>query len=144
MYDTYSNKQKLCLDRILQDHGLYAPFQMNNNFRCIITLPSSSEILKVQSGQKLGNYSLENLQLEYETIDNIDLAQVSNLYSVGQSLSYEVVTLMKTSVWSFSSTLSNENVNIPRKSMRGLYFCLGPQVLKIVKISYIQIFMRLN
>ena len=33
MYDIYGIKQRKCLDRIISDHGLYATFQMNNNFR---------------------------------------------------------------------------------------------------------------
>lgn len=94
---------------------------MNNNFRYVITLPSSSEILKVHARQILGNYSLENLQLEYETVDNQDIVnQISNLYSLGRSLSSEHLTLMKTVVWSSSSTLINENINIPRISMSGI------------------------
>ena len=94
---------------------------MNNNFRYVITLPSSSEILKVHARQILGNYSLENLQMEYETVDNQDIAnQISNLYSLGRSLSSEHLTLMKTVVWSSSSTLINENINIPRISMSGI------------------------
>ena len=32
MFDIYGAKQ-ICLDKIIRDHGLYAPFQMNNNFR---------------------------------------------------------------------------------------------------------------
>ena len=80
MYGIYSKRQKICLDKIIADHGLYAPFSMNNNPRYIITLPSASEVLIAQGGETLGTYSLENIQLEYETIDNPDLAsQVSTL-----------------------------------------------------------------
>ena len=82
---------------------------MNNNFRYILTLPQSSEILVAQSGQTLGRYSLENLELEYETIENQDIANsVSSLYGSGRSLSYEHVTVMKTTVWAAASTLINE------------------------------------
>ena len=121
MYSTYGNKQRINLDYINQNHGLYSPFQMNNNFRYVIALPSASGILLAQIGETLGNYSLENLQLEYETIDNLDLAnEVSSTYAVGRSLSYEHITLMKTVVWPADSTLINENINVPRKSMRAI------------------------
>ena len=121
MYDIYGTKQKICLDKIIRDHGLYAPFQMNNNLRCIITLPKSSEIMVAQSGQTLGTYSLENLQLEYGTIKNQSVANdVSSLFATGRSLSYEYVTLMKTTVWAAASTLINENISIPRKSMKAI------------------------
>ena len=120
MFDIYGTKQKICLDRIISDHGLYATFQMNNNFRYIIT-PQSSEILAAQTGQTAGTYSLENLVLEYEAIENESIARsVSSLYSSGRSLSYEHVTLMKTVVWAAASTLINENINIPRKSMKAV------------------------
>ena len=120
MFDIYGTKQRISLDRIIADHGLYAPFQMNN-FRYIITLPQASEIMLAQSGQTLGNYSLENLELKYETIENQDIVDnVAFLYSYGRSLSYEHVTLMKTIVWASSSTLINENINIPRKLMKAI------------------------
>ena len=91
---------------------------MNNNFRYILTLPQSSEILIAQSGQTLGSYGLENLELEYETTENQDIANsVSSLYSSGRFLSFEHVTLMKTTVWAAVSTLIIKNVNIPRMSM---------------------------
>ena len=63
------------LDRILQDHGIYAPHQMNNNFWYSITFPKSEDILKPQSGQNVGNYTLETLEWEYKMIDNVELAQ---------------------------------------------------------------------
>ena len=71
VYSIYSNKQRICIDRIIRDNGLYAPFMMNNNFRYVITLPAASDILVAQGGETLGTYSLENIQLEYETIDNL-------------------------------------------------------------------------
>ena len=121
MYDIYGTKQKICLDKIIRDHGLYAPFHMNNNFRYIITLPQASEIMVAQTGQTLGNYSLENMELEYETIENQSVAnEVSSLFASGRSLSYEHVTLMKTTVWAAASTLINENITIPRKSMKAI------------------------
>ena len=94
---------------------------MNNNSRYIVTLPQSSEILVAQSGQTLGNYSLENLELEYETIDNSSIAEdISSLFASGRSLSYVHVTLMKTVTWSPASTLINENIDIPRKSKKAI------------------------
>ena len=90
MYNIFQKGQKLELDKVLLDHGLLATFWMDNNFRFIITLPPESEILVAQSGQKIGTYKLKNLQLEYETIGNRDIAnEVSSLYSPGRSLLYE-------------------------------------------------------
>ena len=119
MYDIYGTKQKIRLDKIIRDHGLYAPFQMNNNYGYIITLPKSSEIMVAQSGQTLATYSLENLQLEYETIESQSMANdVSSLFASGRSLSYEHITLMKTTIWEYMHVW--ENINIPRKSMKAI------------------------
>lgn len=139
MYDVYSNNQKICLDWILKDHGLYAPHQMNNNFKYVITLPESQNIMKVQLGQTVGEYSLEKLQLGYETINNIDLAQeTSNLYSVSRLLSYEHVIHIKKTKWSSSSMLINKNINVTN------CFYLDQQILQLVKILYIQTLLRSN
>ena len=124
----YEHKKKICFDKIIRDHRLYAQFYMNNNFRYIITLPSSSELMVIQSGQTLGTYTLEDLQLEYEIIENIYLAnEIAEKYAVCRSLSYEHITLMKTVVWTAASTLLNENINIPRKSMRSIVLLFTKQ-----------------
>ena len=94
---------------------------MINNFQYIITLPKASDIMVAQSGQSVGGYSLENLELEYETIENLDLAEeVLGNYSQGRSLSFNHVTLMKTVEWDKDVTLHNETINIPRKSMKAV------------------------
>ena len=80
MYKISSKKQRIRLGKVLSGHGLLATFQMNNNFRFIITLPPGSEVLVAQSGQKIGSYQLENIQLEYESIYNRDIA--SALYDI--------------------------------------------------------------
>ena len=82
----------------------------------------------VQSGQTLKSYTLEDLQLEYETIENMDLAnEIAEKYSIGRSLSYKHITFMKTVVWAAASTLLNENINIPRKSMRSIVLLFTKQ-----------------
>ena len=74
-----------------------------------------------QSGQSVGGYALENLELEYETIENGDLvSDVLSNYSTGRSLSYNHVTLMKTVEWDKDATLHNKTINIPRKTMKAV------------------------
>ncbi|CAB4000083.1 Hypothetical predicted protein [Paramuricea clavata] len=114
----YGTKLKKPIDKIIGDHGLYTPFTMNNNPLHILTLPEADEIMTAQGGQKVEGYKLENLELEYATIENDVLAsEVSRMYSTGRSLSYKHVTLMRTSNWDKDLTIVNENINIPRKSM---------------------------
>ena len=117
----YGTKLKKPIDKIICDHGLYTPFTMNNNPMYILTLPEADEIMTAQGGQKVEGYKLENLELEYETIENDVLAsEVSSMYTTGRSLSYKHVTLMRTSNWDKSLTIVNENINIPRKSMSAI------------------------
>ena len=121
MYDMHGTKQTIKLDKILKDHGFYAPYGMINNIQYIITLPKATDIMVAQSGQSVGGYTLENLELEYETVENQDLAdEVLNEYNVGRSLSSEHTTLMKTVEWNKDSTNVNKTINLPRKSMKAL------------------------
>ncbi|CAB4002825.1 Hypothetical predicted protein [Paramuricea clavata] len=121
IHSVYGSKLRKPIDKIIADHGLYTPFYMNNNPMYILTLPQSDEIMTAQGGEAKGNYKLDNLELEYETIENDALAsEVSRMYSTGRSLSYKHVTLMRTSNWDKDLTIVNENINIPRKSMSAI------------------------
>ena len=108
LFDIYGTKQKICLDEITRDYGLYAPFDMKNNFRFSIKLPESKDVLVAQSGEARGEHTLENLELEYETIKNQSIAnEISSLYSVGRSLRYDHVDHHAREEWSASSTIQN-------------------------------------
>ncbi|CAB3976964.1 Hypothetical predicted protein [Paramuricea clavata] len=121
LHSVYGSKLRKPIDKIIADHGLYTPFSMNNNPMYIMTLPQSDEIMTSQGGEAKGNYKLDNLELEYKTIENDALAnEVSRMYSTGRSLSYKHVTLMRTSNWDKDLTIVNENINIPRKSMSAI------------------------
>ncbi|CAB4011381.1 Hypothetical predicted protein [Paramuricea clavata] len=121
LHSVYGSKLRKPIDKIIADHGLYTPFYMNNNPMYILTLPQSDKIMTAQGGEAKGNYKLDNLELEYETIENDALAgEVSRMYSTGRSLSYKHVTLMRTSNWDKDLTIVNENINIPRKSMSAI------------------------
>ena len=75
--------------------------------------------MDAQAGQKVAGYVLQNLGLEYETIENMELAkEIQAGYHQGGSLSFERKSLMKTVVWGKDSTLINETIKIPKKSMR--------------------------
>ncbi|CAB4003949.1 Hypothetical predicted protein [Paramuricea clavata] len=121
LHSVYGFKLRKPIDKILADHGLYTPFSMNNNPMYILTLPQSDEIMTAQGGEAKGNYKLDNLELEYEAIENDTLAsEVSKMYSTRCSLSYKHVTLMRTSNWDKDLTIVNEKINIPRKSMSAI------------------------
>ena len=140
MFAVCGTKQRLRVGegKLLDNHGLYAPFYMNNNFQYILTLPSASSIMTAQGGGSVDTYALENLELEYETILNTDLAlEVSGVYSAGRSLSYEHATLMKTSEWDKALTLVNENVNLPRKSMKAIVLLFTKKTGRVGSEDYL-------
>lgn len=86
---------------------------MINNFQYILILPKSSNTLVVRSGSTVREHSLENIELEYETVDNQDLVDdVRSGYENGR-LSCEHTTRMKTVEWDKSSTTQNETINLP-------------------------------
>ena len=60
------------------------------------------------------------MQLEYETIDNKELAEnIRSRYMTGRTLSYEHVSLLKVEEWNKDLTVINETINTPNKSMKG-------------------------
>lgn len=65
----FADRVKIKLGKILNDHGLYAPFGMNSNIRYRIRLPSASDIMVAQSSQSVDGYTLEAIRLEYVTIE---------------------------------------------------------------------------
>ncbi|CAB3986788.1 Hypothetical predicted protein, partial [Paramuricea clavata] len=99
LFGVFGTKQKIRINKILKDHGLYAPHNMANDLQYVITLPAATEI----------------------SIDNIDLARkAEGLYGSKRELSFEHVTLMKKTEWSKDSTIINETINVPRRSMKAI------------------------
>ena len=94
---------------------------MTNDLQYVITLPTAAEIMNAQGEESVGGYTLENIELEYESIDNIDLARkAEGLYGSERELSFEHATLMKKTEWSKDSTIINETINVPRRSMKAI------------------------
>lgn len=123
IHGIYGKKQRMSVNKILEDHGLYAPHNMSHSFHYEITLPQASEVLVAQKSQTLGTYELQNVQLEYETIENKDIADtISASYTQSRSLHYEEVIHHKTFTCEASTTLVNEKINIPRSSMKAIIF----------------------
>ena len=77
--------------------------------------------MEAQSSQKVDGYTLENIELEYETINNMQIHnEITERYMKGRTLSYKHVTLLKSVKWDKGITLTNETINIPRKDMQGI------------------------
>lgn len=95
---------------------------MNNNFKYSILLPNAEDVLVAQSGSNIGTYSLKNIKLEYEVIDNFEKSEELNdqFGVIGTSLFYEHLTLARHYKWASSSTDINDTINNPRKSMKAI------------------------
>ena len=121
MFKVLGSKVSIKLGQILDNHGVYAPNKMVSDIQYKIRLPKADAIMVAQSGQVIAGYTLESLKLEYETIENPELAkQALSGYELGRSLTYEHVTLFRKTGWSKDVTLVNETVNLPRKSMKAI------------------------
>ena len=148
MYSLFGRKQRIKLCRVLEDTGLFVPNSMMNDLEYIIRLPPTSEVLVKQTGETAANYSLENLELEYETIMNDDLAnQITSMLSTGKSLIYEHVTMFKKIAWPKADTVQNISVNVSRKSVRAIVLFFKDdnadnEVLPYPKISKIKIIIK--
>ena len=120
MFKIIGSKIRIKLGQILNNHGVYAPNKINSDITYYIKLPSADEIMVAQSGQKIAGYTLENIKLEYETIENPKLAELATSEYFGCSLDYEHVTQTIKQQWSKDETLVNLTINIPRKSMKAI------------------------
>ena len=101
--------------------------------------------MKAQSGEAVEGYTLENLELEYETIENQDLAnEATEIYETGKSLDFNHVTLMKTTEWDKDSTLINETINLPRRSMKAVVLLFKSKLHQKVRSTCILTFRKLK
>ncbi|CAB4025642.1 Hypothetical predicted protein [Paramuricea clavata] len=114
-------EQKKKLGKILNDRCPYGPYNMKSRFEYIITLPNADKIMVAQTSEKVEGYTLKNIHLEYETLENEELAKrVNEGYEVGRFLSYEHTTLLKTTMWAKNATRFNERIDGPMESMRAV------------------------
>ena len=85
------------------------------------TLPQTNEILLAQTGQKLADYRLSDMNLEFETIEGEKLAEsVRNAFVDTRDLWFDYTTLLKTLEWRKDSTREVIDINIPRESMKAV------------------------
>ncbi len=61
IHSVYGSKQRIKLDKILGDHGVFAPFNSKLSTTFMITLPSAESIMSAQTGETLDGYTLENV-----------------------------------------------------------------------------------
>ena len=111
MYSIFGTKQRIKLCKVLKNTDLFVPNSMMNNLEYIITLLPSDEVLVKQTGEGTANYSLENSELEYESI------MITSMFSSGKPLVYEHERMFTNTAWPKDDTVQNIDINTCKKSM---------------------------
>lgn len=120
LYKIYGNTfaYKL-IHPMVTSHGSAYPYALGSHIEWELTLTDPKYLIKSPDGDM--KYNLSNIQLEYETIRDIDLSRrITGSYNNGKSFLYEHVLHFRTSTWKQSDTILNENINVPRKSLKGI------------------------
>jgi len=120
LYTIYGKKfaYKL-MHPMVSTHGSVYPSALGSHIEWELTLADSKYIIKSPDGDM--KYSLSNIQLEYETIQDDNLSnRIVGLYNSGKSFLYEHVLNFRTSTWKQTDTILNENINVPRRSLKSI------------------------
>ena len=117
----FKNKYKIPLDfEILTDHAPLYKAVINEDIILEITLAQNNMVLKSQK-PKDWSYTLKNICLEYDTVTSSSIAStISQMYSNGYAFMYDKVDHFKTVKITANETLINENINFPRRSIKGI------------------------
>ena len=117
----YKNKYRIPLDlEILTKHAPLYSYALHSDIIIEITLADISQIVVTEEAAT-AKYKLENICLEYDTIENEQLANsVESLYNQGYVFLYDFTQLFKTIHLTNTMTVVNENINIPKKSIKGI------------------------
>ena len=121
LYDVYKNTFAIRLNHpMVTSHGAVYPSSLGSHIEWEVTLAPPKQLL-VTKNLATANYRLNNIRLEYETIRDSNLAQdIAGYYNNCKSFLYEHVHHFRTIPFKESDTIINENINIPRRSIRGL------------------------
>ena len=87
----------------------------------VIKLPKSEEIMVAQTGEQKGKYKLNDINLEFKTVNGGEIStQTSNLFKRGRHLYYDYTKYLNKVAWPKDSTIETFSVNIPLKRICGL------------------------
>ena len=90
--EVYGKKYRIHLNhQILTDHGVLYPDALYNNLMFQITLAPASQVVKGSDTSQL-IYTLKNIELVYETIHSVTLAnEAESVYNLGKEFAYDHV-----------------------------------------------------
>ena len=121
----HNTKYRVPLDHpVLNDHGVFYPKALPNHlFK--LTFASLEYIVIYADVTKTLNYTITNLELEYQCIASDRLAEQAKVsYQTGKGFFYENILLHKIfTISTPNDSFINENINLPRRSMTGI-LCL--------------------
>ena len=125
----YGKKYRLQLNHlILTDHSVFYPRALTHNLKFELKLAPASQVVRGSDPSKL-KYNLENIKIEYETIESQALAtEVLSTYKKGKGFAYdhvlqqEVITLKKD-----RDSRINIKISLQRKTLKAvLLLCVQP------------------
>ena len=100
---------------------------IRNPFQIIscLTFAQVADIVIYSDVTKAPNYTITNLELEYQCISSDSLAeQARSSYQSGKGFFYENILLHKTfAISKPNDSITNDHINLPRRSMTGI-LCL--------------------
>ena len=120
--EVYDKKYCINLDhQILTDHGIFYPQALYTDLVFEVILAPASQVVKGSDGTKL-KYKLTNIQLEYEMIHSMMLAEeAKSVYTSGKEFAYDHVYLAKmVPINKETEKRINIKVNPQKRSMKGI------------------------
>jgi len=104
---------------VYSKHGPFYPNVIAEDFIREITFNQPKYVVSATEAANIG-YNITNLSIEYETVNSPELArQIEADYMAGHTFYYDYVTYFKTQSTGTDKSF-NINVNIPRRSMKGV------------------------
>ena len=116
--DVFDGRVRIKLGKILNDHGLYAPLDAGNIIKYKLIFPKADEIMVAQTSQKVAGYTLEDVRLEYSSIENPDIYNKALNSFQSRTLVLEDITFIDEENWGKDTTIINKTINLPCSSMK--------------------------
>ena len=117
----YGEKYKIPLDfELLTTHAPFYKFPIEEDVIFEIRLAPKEDIIVTTTTANM-NYKLKNICLEYETVTDERMArELTNKFNTRFALLYDWIDHFKTIDITRATTLINENINFPRRSIKGI------------------------
>ncbi len=117
----YGNKYKIPLDfELINNYAPLYKYAIQEDIIFEITFAPINEIILTEV-TKDWNYKLSNICLEYDTVTDENIANtIKTQYNQGYSIFYDYIDKFKTVSIEANDEIINENINFPRKSIKGI------------------------